>query len=34
MLEWDAQGMKFTNKPELNQYVTRQYRDGWAVAGL
>ena len=34
MLEWDAKGMKFTNKPELNQYVTRQYRDGWAVAGL
>ena len=34
MLEWDATGMKFTNKPELNQYVTRKYRDGWAVAGL
>jgi predicted dehydrogenase len=33
-LEWDAAAMKFTNKPEANQYLTRTYRDGFQVAGL
>jgi predicted dehydrogenase len=30
-LEFDAQGLKFPNKPEANQYLTRQYRDGWEI---
>ena len=33
-LEWDAEAMKFTNKPEANAFVTRTYRDGWEVEGL
>ena len=33
-LQWDAKGMKFTNKPEANEYVTRKYREGWEVEGL
>jgi len=27
---WDGPNMKCTNRPELNQYVEREYRDGWA----
>jgi hypothetical protein len=27
---WDGPSMKCTNRPELNQYVERKYRDGWA----
>jgi len=33
-LTWDAKAMKFTNKPEANQYLRRDYRDGWHVPGL
>jgi predicted dehydrogenase len=29
-VEWN--GEAFTNLPEANQYLTREYRDGWAVA--
>ncbi|MBN2447506.1 MAG: Gfo/Idh/MocA family oxidoreductase [Phycisphaerae bacterium] len=28
-LEWDGEKMEFTNIPEANQYVTKEYRDGW-----
>ncbi len=28
-LEWDAANMKFTNLPEANQYVSKEYRKGW-----
>ena len=28
-LNWDAANMKFTNKPEADQYVRRTYRKGW-----
>jgi predicted dehydrogenase len=28
-LEWDGANLKFTNVPEANQYVTKEYRAGW-----
>jgi predicted dehydrogenase len=28
-LEWDGENMQFTNLPEANQYVTKEYRAGW-----
>lgn len=31
-LRWDAAAMKFTNKEEANQYVTRQNRKGWELS--
>ncbi|MCD4726466.1 MAG: gfo/Idh/MocA family oxidoreductase, partial [Pirellulales bacterium] len=33
-LVWDAEALKFSNKPEANQYLRRTYRDGWHVKGL
>ncbi len=30
-LEYDAQNMKFTNRPEANQYLVREYRKGWEL---
>ena len=33
-LEWNAAKLKFTNVKEANQYVRRQYRKGWKIAGL
>jgi len=30
-LLWDAKNMKITNFDEANQYVRRQYRDGWTL---
>ena len=33
-LEWNSAKLKFTNSPEANQYVRRQYRAGWHVKGL
>jgi hypothetical protein len=30
-LLWDREGMKFTNIPEANEYLTRNYRDGWKL---
>jgi len=30
-LAWDGQNMKVTNVPEANQYVNRQYREGWSL---
>ncbi|MCA9038537.1 MAG: hypothetical protein KDA91_25605, partial [Planctomycetaceae bacterium] len=30
-IEWDAKNMVSPNVPELNQYVQREYREGWAL---
>lgn len=30
-LNWDGQNMKVTNVPEANEYVHRQYRQGWTL---
>ena len=30
-LEWDVEGMRCTNVPEINRYVRREYRRGWEV---
>ena len=30
-LLWDAESMKFTNIADANQYLTREYRDGWKL---
>ena len=30
-IEWDVDKMACTNKPEVNQYVRREYRPGWEV---
>ena len=29
MIEWDSANMRVTNVEEANQYVTKEYRDGW-----
>jgi hypothetical protein len=31
-LLWDAANMKFPNMPEANQYLVREYRQGWELA--
>src|ERR1043166_1295690 len=28
---YDAENMKFTNAPDANQHLTREYREGWAI---
>lgn len=33
-LEWDANGLSFSNKPEADRYLSRPYRDGWRIEGL
>ncbi len=30
-LLWDKENMKFTNIPDANQYLTREYREGWKL---
>lgn len=30
-LLWDAKEFKFTNMPEANKYLTKEYREGWAL---
>jgi hypothetical protein len=30
-IEYDAANMRVTNAPEANQYLTREYRAGWAI---
>lgn len=30
-LRWDAEGMRFTNKPEANEHLRSKYRAGWKV---
>lgn len=31
-LEWDAKNLKATNCPEADQYIRKEYREGWEVA--
>jgi len=33
-LNWDAAQFKFTNNDDANQFLRRDYRKGWQVAGL
>ena len=28
---YDGAAMQFTNAPDANQYLTREYRTGWAL---
>ena len=30
-LEWDAKQLKATNAPEADQYIRREYREGWTL---
>jgi hypothetical protein len=30
-LLWNAEAMEFTNAPDANQYLRREYRDGWTL---
>lgn len=30
-LDWDGEKMEFTNLPEANQFVSKEYRDGWKM---
>jgi len=32
-LLWDKENMKFTNIADANQYLTREYRQGWELTG-
>ena len=32
LLRYDGAAMRFTNAPDADKYLTRVYRDGWAVA--
>ena len=29
VIEWDSEAMKITNLPEANEWLTRDYREGW-----
>jgi hypothetical protein len=31
VLEWDGEKGEFTNMPEANEYLIREYRDGWSL---
>ena len=33
-LEWDASEMKITNHSDANQWLRRDYRDGWDIAAV
>jgi predicted dehydrogenase len=30
-LQWDGENMKFTNVPEANEFLRREYRQGWTL---
>ena len=30
-LLWDGENMNFTNEPEANKYVTKEYRESWTL---
>ncbi len=34
LLEWDPVNMKITNNPDADKYISRNYREGWNVAGF
>ena len=34
LLKYDAAGMKITNVPEVNKYLSREYRAGWDPASI
>ncbi|MCA8988207.1 MAG: gfo/Idh/MocA family oxidoreductase, partial [Planctomycetaceae bacterium] len=31
LIEWDAKAGKITNAPEANQFLSREYREGWTL---
>ena len=31
VLEWDGEKGEFTNMPEANEYLIREYADGWSL---
>ena len=31
VLEWDGDKMEFPNLPEANQYIHKEYREGWSL---
>ncbi|MBN2029266.1 Gfo/Idh/MocA family oxidoreductase [bacterium] len=33
-LDWDTQNMQFTNLPEANEFLHREYREGWELKGI
>jgi predicted dehydrogenase len=33
-LEWNAKKLKFTNAKAANQFIRREYRNGWQIKGL
>jgi len=33
-LKWDSEKLEFTNKPEANKWVSRDYREGWDLKKL
>ncbi|MEX0716724.1 MAG: Gfo/Idh/MocA family oxidoreductase [Planctomycetaceae bacterium] len=33
-IEWDAKSRKITNAPEANQFLTREYREGFGLHGV
>jgi hypothetical protein len=33
-LIWDSANMKVTNVDEVNQFVKREYREGWKLSGI
>ena len=30
-LEWDHEKMEITNLPEANEYISKEYREGWSL---
>lgn len=30
-IEWDSPAMKVTNMPEMDRYISREYREGWSL---
>jgi hypothetical protein len=30
-IKWDGSQMKVTNAPEANKFLSREYREGWAL---
>jgi predicted dehydrogenase len=34
LLEWNSDDLKFTNYPEAEKFLSRDYRKGWGIAGF